>query len=1185
MRLAMLGPLVVRDSGGGLLRLDGRRQRVALAALGLRADLVVGREQLAEDIWGTEQPEHPARALSTIVSRLRSGLGDPARVRAEGSGYRLALAPDRVDVHAFDRGVDAGLAALAEGHHHEARSCLRDALHLWRDEPLADLGDAPLCASVRPRLVERRLQALEARIEADLALGNAERLVAELVDLVAEHPLRERLVGQLMRALAGTGRRGDALRAFEAAREHLAEKLGVDPSEELSALHVAILRGQVASPPAAMAGGPSSARDRQPGDPPRARVPFPQLPSGDGPFVGRTDLLERLRSTWAAVCDRGGTHVVLLVGEAGVGKTRTMVQSAREAFDRGGNVLAGRCDEELSTPYQPFVEALDWQVDQAPDAPLGRSPGELGRLLPELTWRVADLPPPVASFPEAAQHRLFAAVASWIVQASQDRGLLLLIDDLHWATRPTLQLLSHVVRVAAADPAARLLVTAAHRDTDIDQEHPLSSALVQLRRAAPVDELLLEGLSEDEMRLLVEQAAGHASGDTATELIRTLRRETGGNPFFVGEVLRDLLETGSIDRQDGRWKVALVTTQAVPDGVREVVHHRLARLSARTQEVLRLAAVVGLEAGVPVLAHLTDGGVDAVLDAVEEALAARLLTETEPGRLRFTHALVRVALRQTLSKSRQLRLHAQISDALEALQPDDVAAIAHHALLSVPVDGRRQRALGYAVAAGERALTRRAVGDARRWFEQALELLDSTPDVDEAIRLRAMHGLGVAQRDEGDIAYRDTLLRSARDALDVGQIDLAARAASDNSRLTISMVDAVDRDRLRLLEELLPLLDDLPEERIRVLGRLSSEMTFASAPTERRLSLVDETVAAARETGDLGLEAWALITTAVPGTVPTRAQMLVDRGDRATVLADQTGDRTLRCMARYMAAGAQLAVGGIAEARQAAEDAEQLATDEAPPFVQWITRCMTAQFIAYDGDLAGAREQNERCLEFGEQLGEPDARYWWAAVEGALALCDGGELPVADATRQMNNPQPQNRVLQAVQLLSILRRGREEEARRLLVDYGLDDPTIVAENWLTLATLELLARIAFELRLSQLGGALLPLVVPHRGQMASFWLACLQPMTFTESLAAAAAGHIEQAVEAAHDNHRLLAARGLRAHVPEGSLRLAQVLLLRGRPDDLAQARQAAANGLRAAQAMNMRAKAAELEDLLARLP
>ncbi|MFI6066071.1 BTAD domain-containing putative transcriptional regulator [Micromonospora sp. NPDC051227] len=296
MRFRILGPTQVVLADGREVPVGGPRLRALLALLLLDAGRVVSAERLIDGLYGEHPPRGAANALQSQVSRLRQALPaehDP--VEFHPAGYRLAVDPDDVDAYRFERLAEAGRRALGDGDWPRAAAVLREALELWRGPALADATGAPAQAA---RLDELRLAALEDRVEADLALGAQSALIAELRELVVAHPLRERSRGQLMRALAALGRPAEALAEFEDARHTLAEQLGVDPSAELAAVHLAVLRGE----------------ERGSAE--------PVLPSQLTTFVGREEELKRVGDLL------GERRLVTLTGPGGAGKTRLAIEAA-----------------------------------------------------------------------------------------------------------------------------------------------------------------------------------------------------------------------------------------------------------------------------------------------------------------------------------------------------------------------------------------------------------------------------------------------------------------------------------------------------------------------------------------------------------------------------------------------------------------------------------------------------------------------------------------------------------------------------------------------------------------------------------------------------------------------------------------------------------------------------------------
>lgn len=1157
MDIRCLGPLTAHD-GERQLRLGGPRQRLVLAHLLVNAGRMVATEALIDAVWPTDPPRSARNTVQTYASHLRRALG-AARLEGHGQGYRLHLGPDELDAARFERRVTEA-RTLIDRDPHTAAAALSEALALWRGTPFADLlaVAAGSLDGEAARLEELRRQAVETRLAAELGAGRHTDAIGELEALVAADPLRERLWALLMLAQYRAGRQSEALSTYGRLRALLAEEVGLEPSGELRTLQQRILRQD---PDLSIVGrreGPHAwpAADAIPSQP-GVTPPLPTLLHTEHgiAYVGRSELLDRLRRDRKAALAGGASRVVLLAGEPGIGKTRTATIIAREAHADGALVLAGRCDEELAVPFQPFMEALDHQTQHAVELPLGRLPGELVRLLPDLPTRRPELPPPIDSDPRVEEHRLYDAVASWLVSTSQDRGLVLVLDDLHAATATTLRLLLHVVRTSVGHPEASILLLATYRDTEVDAPHPLATTLAELRRLPNGSSVHpVERLSLDDVGAFVRELGDDVPADRTDQLADVAFAHSNGNPFFLREVLRHYLETGAVHLDEDPSSAIDPTEELLPDGVRDVLRRRLHGVGDHSIEVLRYAAVVGPEAELPVLAELMDRPEEALLDALDDAARAGLVEEVAPDRYRFTHALVRNALLADLSASRRRRMHAAITDVLEAIGHGDVVALARHAIAAVPAGGR-DRAIGYATTAGQLALARRAVAEAVDWFTRACELADGHDEVDVEVALRARCGLGEAQRDAGDQRYRATLLTAAEAALAAGHLDLAVRAAVANHRATtVSTIGTVDRERVATLERVHGQLGDDrsiddPASAARIRALLSLEMTFDDTQHDRRLRLADDALDLARSTDDPTLEAWVATTTRIPVTVPERVPTVAEVMRRAVEQADRSGDPALRCTSRVSGHQAHLGIGEVATARRMAEQAVALAEEEGAPFLQVLARFNAVQYRAYTGDLAAARTANHACLTFSQEVGETDTTSWWAAIAGLLAVVDGTLPQLSDQIGAFAATTPDLPAWRAVHVLALTLGGEREQALALIDRYELRRPGTLRRDWLTASGWTNLAQAAVELRDAELGEMLAAVTAPYRDQWAHVNVFCQGPLELTFGLACEAAGRRDEAVAALRRAREALRDRGLRSHVPWASMHLGRALSKQGSTD------------------------------------
>jgi AAA ATPase-like protein/adenylate/guanylate cyclase family protein len=509
----------------------------------------------------------------------------------------------------------------------------------------------------------------------------------------------------------------------------------------------------------------------------RPSAPLPAwMEKAETAFVGRDAPLVQLRAALVAAAD--GIRVATVGGEPGIGKTRLAAQFARVAHEDGAVVLFGRCDEEALIPYQPFAEAVrtylaDVGAGVRIDQGLERLSGSGGG-----TTAAAD--------PAAERFALFDAVGRFLRTISNHGPVVLILDDLHWADAPTLALLRHLVRV----PGLRVLVVATYRESELSRTHPLAAALAELRRERIVERVSLGGLTEPDIAALLADAAGHAPPDA---FVRVIHEETEGNPFFIEEIIRHLIESETIVHRDGRWTSdRRVEDMGIPEGVREAVGRRLARLSEPANRALADASVLGRAFGFDVLAAMTGGDDDELLDALDEALAAQLVvdaTEAGSARYAFRHALVRETLYEELSLPRRQRAHLRAADAIERTRKRDLdvdaPAIALH-LHQAGAAADPRRALDWTLRAAYAHGVALAWEEAAAQLEAALELMEDAgadPSERAAVleRLSDLHYVTNADLEAGIACLQEALecYEQTGDAQRAGRVH--ARLARDRA--------------------------------------------------------------------------------------------------------------------------------------------------------------------------------------------------------------------------------------------------------------------------------------------------------------------------------------------------------------------------------------------------------------------
>jgi len=592
------------------------------------------------------------------------------------------------------------------------------------------------------------------------------------------------------------------------------------------------------------------------------------------PFAGRADAYATLLAAWKETIE-GARRAVLVSGEPGIGKTRLVTELVRYAHEQGATVLWGRCDEELSVPFEPFAEALRHYVSCVPadrvKAELGALGGELSRILPDLSARVPGLAAPVQTDPETERHRLFEAVGDLLAAISHNDPVVLVLDDIHWADKPSLLMLRHVLR---SGTPMRLFVLGTYRDTDLDRSHPLADVLAELRRHPGVDRLDLDGLDPAEVATFMESAAGHDLDEPGLELAGAIYAETQGNPFFVGEVLLHLVESEAIVYRDGRWTRAMTLEEVgIPEGIREVLGRRLSRLSDTANQALAIGAVIGATFDFATIEAAGGPTGDELFEALDEAARASVVREVPGtvGRYAFSHALVRAALYEELTTNRRVRMHWRIGEALEARYQRHLDAhldeIAYQ-FVEGALAGDPRKAVDYCRRAGEQAVTDLAFEAAAQHFERALGALELVDGNDMALRCDLQLALATALNSAGDERRRDAMFAAAASAQEMGDTSRLARAALVMGRGGPG--STVDTQYVTLLEEALGAIgDQASPQRAQLLIELAVQLQWGPE-VERRMRLAQEALALARETRDPAAlapvlaRAWTLIDGSVP---------------------------------------------------------------------------------------------------------------------------------------------------------------------------------------------------------------------------------------------------------------------------------------------------------------------------------
>jgi DNA-binding SARP family transcriptional activator len=709
VRFGYLGSLEVLDGDGAPVELGGLQARTVLAALLVAEGRVVPADALIDIIWGDSPPDAAATTIQSYVSRLRRSLGarrdagDPVKpLPYEAGGYRIDLSAATVDARGFESLADQGRALLHDGRAEEARSCLVEADSLWRGPALLEFRHLDFATGVATRLEERRLVAVEHRIEADLGLGRHAVVAPELAELVAAHPLREALRAQLALALYRSGRQADALRSLAEARRTLADELGLDPGPELRELEQRILEHDPdleAPRLPATAAAPAV----QPGD-------GPAVEHGPGGLFGRDAELGEL----VAALDESGrdARFVVLEGEPGIGKTRLAEELRQRAAAAGALAVWGRADEGGAAPaLWPWL------------APLHEIAGRAGEAAaPVRDLLAGEAAPAEAGAMGTSQFDRFEAIAGVIDGVAADGPVVLLLDDLQWADTTSCELLAFLTGRLPAG----VLVLVTVRRLEVGRRDAVTDALATVARRAGSRRIALRGLDAGSIRDVIGAGTG---AEVSTDLVTTIHERAEGNPFFALELAR-LIGEGD-------------PTGVVPSSVGDVIRRRLGHLPAETVELLGVAAVTGRDFELGLVTRASGIGADATLDALEPAVVHRLVVDVpdRPSVFSFAHALVREVVLDDLTALRRARLHLRVADAMEehGIGVDDAEILAEHLWRAALVGGGRRAAEALERAA-EVAVGRVAYDSAERLLGRAVHLrrTNATERSDEEAELEAI---------------------------------------------------------------------------------------------------------------------------------------------------------------------------------------------------------------------------------------------------------------------------------------------------------------------------------------------------------------------------------------------------------------------------------------------------------------
>src|SRR5438093_1176437 len=877
-------------------------------------------------------------------------------------------------------------------------------------------------------------------------------------------------------------------------------------------------------------------------------MPPPQQPTEartQPVFVGRHYELVELRAGLEdAVAGRGRSFLV--VGEAGIGKTRLVEELAREAAERGHLVLWGRCWEgEGAPPYWPWIQVIRTYLRIARSDGLPRVAGGAGApYLAQLVPELGGLQSPAPSVPPQSEHArfyLFNAVVTFLQSRPDHTPLVLVFDDLQWADAPSLLLLQFLVH-ELRDTA--MLVVATYREIEARQNPHVADILGALARDGR--HLPLRGFGEEEVALFIEGKTGRSA---SAALVRAVHRETEGNPFFVDEIVHLLVAEEALERRDAM----IARRLPVPQGVREAIRRRLAPLPAPCRDALTLASVVGREFGLGAVQHACGLGADALLDVLGPALGREILVRDPrtAGRYRFAHALIRETIYEERGAAERARLHGRIGEVLETLHQRDptphLATLAHHFLEAVPAGGA-EKAITYSTRAARYAEASLAYEDAAVLLERALEVLAEARPADARERCELLLARGGAQWKAGDgPGARETFRQAADIARRIGDASPLARSAlgfaGEGSHLLWVRSGVVDQPRIALLEEALDGLGDRdPGLRARLLARLAINLYWAPEP-ERVLALSEEAVTLARQIGDPRDLAAVLRARWVALWRPETPEERLAIADEIVRLGERTADRELALLGRRFRIVGFLEHGDVVAAEREIEAWAQIASELRQPLYLTDLAMWRATRAIMDGRFADGEEQAKRAVELGqrEHDAQPIMRY---EIQTFVLHFHQGRLDQHLRRSQPRADVPAPMLQRCFRAFWWSETGRKAEARLELSALAKEGFPLPHDGaWVV--SMGLLSAVAAELNDRASAAKLYDLLVPYAGRVgiAAAGLACSGSVSYHLGLLASTLGRVTDAIRHYEDAAMVHERMGARPFLAWTQLAHARVLL------------------------------------------
>jgi class 3 adenylate cyclase/tetratricopeptide (TPR) repeat protein len=888
-------------------------------------------------------------------------------------------------------------------------------------------------------------------------------------------------------------------------------------------------------------------------------------PPGAGDlFVGRHRELAALLAAVDDVTGRSGA-VFWLRGEPGIGKTRLVEELAARATERGARVVSGRCWESAGAPpYWPWVQCLRALVQEAEPATiaaqLGAAAADVAQIVPELRESFPDLVPRPLD-PEAARFRLFDAVTAYLGSVGEAQPLVVILEDVHAADEPSLLLLRFVARELAQLP---LVVIATLRDTDPRSTASLAGTVAELTRLESFHDLSLRGLGHDDVARLVSAERG---APAAGELVAAIHERTEGHPFFVGELVRMLASGGEL--------------AGLPQGVRAVVAERLGFLSDSCRGTLAVAAVVGREFELDLLANVAAVEPGRVLDHLEEALAASVVADVPgaPGRFRFAHALVGEVLYDELAPGRRIRLHRRVGEVLEAMQdpePDRrLSELAHHFFLAAPA-GTAAQAVDYARRAGARASRELAYEEATRLLDMAVRAHELVPGADAHVRCELLLALAAAQASANDmVSGKETFMRAADVARRGRSAEQLARAALGHGGSMV-VLPADDPRIVPLLEEALEALGDSG-------GALRARLLARLACAEQRPTLGRQALDLARRLDDPATLAWALNARLVLVWGPDNLDELVALTDEIIDVAERVGDVEQALNAHVGRLELLVMLGKTAAAHHELAVATRFAQELRLPSARWHVAVHETGLALLAGRFAEAEALIGRAERLGERSSSAEVTTNAVVQRFPLLLERRRVQELRAPIEEIAAANPDNGIYACLLARLECEAGNHSAARSIVSMLASDDWRSVRHNLESLLAMALLAETAALAADRERASELYELLAPHASLIAAApHCFPMGSMSRYLGLLAAVLSRLDEAAHRLEDAAAANAAIGAWPWVAHAKADHARILLTRLAPDDREHARDLLREALVIHERLGMTASADAVAALLA---